>query len=485
MNHIYLCLLLIFIGYIAICSFFNLIKPDRHIFTWFEGVFAQLFTKLSVNTIGRSDNIDDLLLENIDWENDALTILFSNTKSDIEGETTNEKKRLYANPFMPTTCVILGLAIYTWCKFRNAGDKHLFDGGDQNKRYYKNLLHALEKIPAHIDVGCKRRDIGTHSNRKFAESTSASKVDGPSRTQVCLRAGQSVGRTQDCYIFAEEDGDSLVGRTVAQLKFDADQFDVLPAHFSNETLAELDQYGWCNILHWYNNFPESYQRVIPKLFASIVYHHFEGDLANTIDAEHPLYSQPIFTDRRLIESLRNKVILCHSYCADTHMSAQGVPGFITISREIRNFRRHYDETRRQNENQYALLSNEIKQLMDSMPDRVVTLLLEKVNVEGAQPVTLESIRNLFQQLLTAEGGPFAEMSRNIQEIQRNMLDGTIASRSTEIVPTEQVNSAGTPATGRFHYWIGVDDRTHRVPLGFTWPKGKNTRVMWDHWFLVT
>jgi hypothetical protein len=54
-----------------------------HQFGWMEGVFAQLFTKLSVNTIGRSDNIDDLLVQNV-----ALTIVFSNTKSDIEVEAT-------------------------------------------------------------------------------------------------------------------------------------------------------------------------------------------------------------------------------------------------------------------------------------------------------------------------------------------------------------------------------------------------------------
>ena len=92
----------------------------------------------------------------------------------------------------------------------------MFDGEDQSKRYYKHLIKALKEIPADIEFGCRREDIGTHSSRKFAESTSCSKVDGPSRTQVCLRAGQSVGRTQDCYVFAEEDGDSLVGRTVTQ-----------------------------------------------------------------------------------------------------------------------------------------------------------------------------------------------------------------------------------------------------------------------------
>ncbi len=87
------------------------------------------------------------------------------------------------------------------------------------------LIQAVKNIP-HTNMGCDRNDIGTHSNIKFAESKSVSRVDGPSRTQVCLRTGHTVGKTQDCYMFCEEDGDSLVGRTVAQLKFNADESDV-------------------------------------------------------------------------------------------------------------------------------------------------------------------------------------------------------------------------------------------------------------------
>ena len=53
------------------------------------------------------------MLQNVDWENDALTIVFGNTKSDIEGESTADKKRLYANPFLPEICVILSFAMLT------------------------------------------------------------------------------------------------------------------------------------------------------------------------------------------------------------------------------------------------------------------------------------------------------------------------------------------------------------------------------------
>ena len=59
------------LGYVTICDYFYKLKPSGNRFTWNEGMFAGLFTKLSVNTIGRSDNIDDLILSNMDWENDG------------------------------------------------------------------------------------------------------------------------------------------------------------------------------------------------------------------------------------------------------------------------------------------------------------------------------------------------------------------------------------------------------------------------------
>jgi len=39
-----------------------------------------------------------------------------------------------------------------------------------------------------------------------------------------------------CYMSVEEDGYALLGRTVAELKFTADEFDVLPLNFNAETL---------------------------------------------------------------------------------------------------------------------------------------------------------------------------------------------------------------------------------------------------------
>ncbi len=46
-------------GYIQLCKYFCKMTLVGNKTTWNEGMFAGLFQKLSVNTIGRSDNIDD------------------------------------------------------------------------------------------------------------------------------------------------------------------------------------------------------------------------------------------------------------------------------------------------------------------------------------------------------------------------------------------------------------------------------------------
>ena len=299
------------IGYITINQYLNRIRPRGHQGTWMEGIFAQLFHKLDMNTIGRANNVDDILLTNIRWENDAFMVCFGNTKSDKEGTITSEYKRIYENIFEYEICANYAMAIYMWCKHWPPGCRYLFEGGDQYKRYYNNLKQAVNSIPDHIDIGCAKEDIGTHSTRKFAESTAVCTVDGPSRIQVQLRAGQSVGKTQDCYITAELDGDSFVGRTVSKLKQNADQFDILPCHFGTETLHQLSQYGWNNIFEDYDNIPEETQSGIPYWFATHVYHYHKGNAERMLPWDHPLFSTRIFRNRALINSLKEKVIVCH------------------------------------------------------------------------------------------------------------------------------------------------------------------------------
>jgi hypothetical protein len=468
------------LGYITICKYFAKMAPSGRKYTWHEGLFAGLFQKLSVNTIGRSDNIDDLLLSNMDWNNDAMVLCFASTKSDQNGEKTSDVKRLYANPFKPELCVILQLAVYTWCKSRTSPSEtiHLFDGLNQNNRYYAILMEALKDIPQEIDLGCSRSDIGTHSNRKFAESTSASKIDGPSSVQVCLRAGQGVGRTQDCYMYSEPDGDALVGRTVAQLKLDADEFDVIAPHFGTETLQELHTYGWNLILDGYNHYPQSFQRVIPFLLASLVYHYYKGHLHQILHIHHPLFSQRIFTNTALIKMLEKKVILVHAYCNDTHISAEGVPGIILISREIREFRLKYNETCNVYIQRIEELNSNMKDMYDDLPQKIVNMMLERFQINGVIPVSLTDIRALISEMMMSTSGPYGQILEKLNEISSNQTTSTLCTSSSTTISARE--STLSESVGIVYYWRGYDDKVHTVPYGFKFPS-YNVSTMWNLW----
>lgn len=463
-------------GYRALCSFFFQMRPIGNRYPWAESLFGGLFTKLSVNTIGRSDNIDDIMLTNIDWENDALTLLFGTSKADQTGERTSDRKRIFANPYLPELCVILQLAVFTWCKYRGPGALHLFDGNSQNKRYYQILQEALKQIPESVDFGCDRSDIGTHSNRKFAESTSVSRIDGPSRTQVCLRAGQGVGRTQDCYMFSEEDGDALVGRTVAQLKFDADEFDILPPHFGKETLKYLQEYGWNNILPGYDNYPTSYKRVLPFLLASLVYHRWKGDLDRLLPPAHPLFRTPLFVNVDLMTSLETKVILVHSHCSDTLINATGVPGIIVVSREVRLFREHYNRTCAIFDSSLQALYGRLDERMTALPQAIVDLLTERFRIDGVVPLTAADIHKLIRDVLEGPNSTMMARLDNLAQTQAQLLARMESGGTSSSVPHPAATENRRPAS--LFSWGGG---YHRVPAGFVFPSYGIAQMM-GLWF---
>lgn len=122
---------------------------------------------------------------------------------------------------------------------------------------------------------------------------------------------------------------------------------------------------------------------------------------------------------------------------------------------------------------------QLKVSLKSFPKKVVNEVLERIRVDGAQPVTLESIHDLISQMLGAADGPIADLSRGMQAIFHR-LDNDVS------VPNQPEQQSGTQQQqlqGTFHLWPGVDDSYHQVPFGFTWPKGKIVFVMWGLLFL--
>lgn len=285
-------------------------------------------------------------------------------------------------------------------------------------------------------------------------------------------------------MFSEEDGDSLVGRTVAQLQLNADQFDILTPHFGNSTLNELFQFGWSNILSGYEYYPTSFQRVVPFLLANIVYHWFKGNLTDLYHTDHPLFKQPLFTNQHLLNSLKNKVIFVHAICPETQMSAQGVPGIILISREVRQFRHHYDTTCTSYENRINGLSAQLQNAFEQLPHIIVEKLLERFQINGVIPVSINDIRTLITEMMSTHnisiGHHLTTISQQIQQLQNGQFNTTNNTNNTNQINTAQQQQLLTATTGDVHYWPGVDDLAHMVPYGFKFPS-YTCFTMWNLW----
>jgi len=162
------------------------------------------------------------------------------------------------------------------------------------------------------------------------------------------------------------------------------------------------------------------------------------------------------------------------------MSAQGVPGFITIQREIRQFRKYYDETVAINIGKFSELLASMVAMFSSLPQQVISLLLERIRVEGAREVTIEDIRALIMETLQSPFGPFTQISDQLRRMEARMGSESQAAVSSE---QQQGNPLqfSTPAGGSFFYWPGIDSRFHRVPYGFKFPSYV-TGTMWNLWF---
>ena len=73
---------------------------------------------------------------------------------------------------------------------------------------------------------------------------------------IYLRAGWSVGKVQDQYIFSGAGSDQVVGRAAAGLPINDNGFAVLPPHFFARGTVILREIGDSNIYESYDYFPE-------------------------------------------------------------------------------------------------------------------------------------------------------------------------------------------------------------------------------------
>ncbi len=237
-------------GYSLMCNKFMKMTPGRGD-SWSMVTFAWAFWTTMWNLMSRSDSVDSIMVQHISWAEDALIIEEQGHKGDQKGEN-KFGKHVYANPYEPSKCPILSLAVLLFsCPNRPQHGRQQLFSGLQSKDRFGHLLREMLKNLTREEfeiLGCVASDLGMHSCRKGSCTYCLGQVYGPTPVTVFLRMGQTLGKLKDRYIHISEGADQLCGRMVTGLPFNSEEFAVLPPHFGPDILCLLNEEYWETIV---------------------------------------------------------------------------------------------------------------------------------------------------------------------------------------------------------------------------------------------
>jgi hypothetical protein len=260
-----------------------------------------------------------------------MSILYGKTKTDQAGENSREARSVYANPFNPSICPIVALALYLMdnSDLRTSADNDhgLFPGGHQASRFSKHMKEILSSDSGTQllnQLGLNLDDIGTHSIRKGVGTYACSgSTSGPGIVSVCIRMGWSMGGVADRYLQFEAAADKYLGRVCAGLNQSSSEFCTIMPHFG---AAEVS-----NILE--RSFPTLYKQtsllpVLKHCLASVVY-HIEF-IRETLPDDHNLFQNYLFRTPGLIKYLREFVTIA----GNQDILVSGIPPHVDIIQKL-------------------------------------------------------------------------------------------------------------------------------------------------------
>lgn len=200
-----------------------------------------------------------------------------------------------------------------------------------------------------------------------------------------LRAGWSLGNTQQRYIHVGDGGDQLTGRVACGLPLNNLDCTVLPPHFKRN-FSFSDEY-WTSEFANYNSFPESFRQTLPYLVASMVF-HFEW-LLETLPQLHPVKNCVAFSGNYLRSW--KEFVVCGRAVTDSDMIATGIPPTLIISQEVDKLMKRVVELEatleRKNDDLQQFLENTLIRLPASVEERIST----RFTIHGAIQLTREDL----------------------------------------------------------------------------------------------
>jgi archaellum component FlaC len=428
--------------------------------SWTTVTFAWSFFVLMWNLMSRADSVDSIMLQHIEWSEDSLVIEEQGHKGDQTGEN-KYGKHIYANPFEPEKCPILSLSVLLFSTPTRSreGRQQLFAGTNSKERFGHLLRQQVFQLnSAEINLlGCCPEDIGTHSLRKGGSTYALGQVSGPNPVTVFLRMGQSLGKLKDRYIHASEGADQLCGRMIAGLPFDDIRFGVLPPHFNNEIVTQLNSDFWENVIGGYEYYPTGIKCALPFFLASLVYH--EKYLHDQLHPTHPIFLSRAFTHNPLLEQMRKSVLLGIGKCDVTQMRATGIPSHLSVAKEVNKLVEEQEEFKKELREMKEYIYHD---LPTKLAIRLTQELRENFQIDGVSALTMRDIDRVKETIIS-------ELREEIRAVSNN------------VVPSSLPHSASENSVWKTWNW---NDGLicHFVPPNWSFPERLSSKTLWDLWF---
>jgi len=415
-------------------------------------VFAHAVLVIGWQLMCRIHNCIAIRLSDMDWDNDALTILFAHTKTDQTGEKCSRFPRhIYANIEDLEQCPILSLGVYMICTpVKQCSNRLFYQTSASFRTILDTLLGTEEGTEQLKKLGRTKEEYGSHSIRKGSATFAGGITGSPVHHALRIRGGWAgESAIVDGYVQYNTGGDQEIGRYLAGMNYLNYEFATSPPYFMNEDEKEVQN----AITMCFPGIPLNMNNICRFLLASLVYH--SAWLKQNLAHDHVLFLTPLFTQTALIDRLKQWVVCRPVQQGDT-IKTTGVPVSVLHLWEIR-------QARDQLNNMYTRMDEFNKNVVEEIRHAISESFEEKAVESGS--ISRQFIEQLFTEKVETAFAKFRDVD--------TLTDG----KSEDPKPDCELTQSGSSAKYTLFMW---QNRLHSLPEDYELPNG-SVMISWQHY----
>ena len=286
-----------------------------------SNVFVWTYSILQWNCMARSVNIGSLGFHNFRAGEDHIVCCYDDTKSDKTGEMCTNK-HIYANPLEPTVCPFLALAVFFSLESLRLSEMEKFFQFEghltaASQRYCGQLTELFKSNNDNLQAYIRAGHANSHGLRKgSATAVTSGTTLPPPTSSIAARGEWSLGRILDIYWHFSEPGDHYLGRCLAGLDANSEDFAILPPHFTvgdpmqNARIREAVELMYGPALQkWSGTKDSDPTALFCKVLPSLVYHSEFLQMTIRRVPGHPVAGIPLINNPALLRDLKELVTI--------------------------------------------------------------------------------------------------------------------------------------------------------------------------------